>query len=43
MPDQLADYFRELLFSRREGRRGFSFDVLTELLDLQSQAPQRPH
>jgi hypothetical protein len=41
-PQLLAAYFRELLLSRREGRQGFSFEVLTELFDLQSQALQRP-
>ena len=29
-------YFQELLFSSRPGRRGFSFEVMDELVDLQS-------
>lgn len=37
-PDKLSAYFAELLLSGREDRQGFSFDVLTELFDLQSQA-----
>ena len=35
-PTALTGYFAELLLSRREGRQGFSFDVLTELFDLQA-------
>jgi hypothetical protein len=35
-PEQLPAYFNELLLSPREGRRGFAFEVLTELFDLQS-------
>lgn len=37
-PQALSAYFAELLLSGREDRQGFSFDVLTELFDLQSQA-----
>jgi len=37
-PHLLSAYFAELLLSGREDRQGFSFDVLTELFDLQSQA-----
>ena len=29
-------YFQELLFSSRPGRRGFSFEVMDELVDLQT-------
>lgn len=29
-------YFQELLFSSRPGRRGFSFEVMDELVDLQN-------
>jgi hypothetical protein len=29
-------YFQDLLFSSRPGRRGFSFEVMDELVDLQS-------
>jgi len=39
--DELAAYFCDLLFSRREGRQGFSFNVLAELVDLQSHASRR--
>lgn len=35
-PERLPAYFNELLLSPREGRRGFAFEVLTELFDLQS-------
>lgn len=35
-PERLPAYFDELLLSSREGRRGFAFDVLTELFDLQA-------
>ena len=42
--DELTAYFRELLLSRREGRQGFSFGVLTELFDLQAHASlSTPH
>lgn len=37
-PEALSAYFADLLLSGREDRQGFSFDVLTELFDLQSQA-----
>src|SRR5882724_2017290 len=33
---ELNSYFQELLLSRRPEREGFSFDVLGELVDLQS-------
>ena len=36
LPEQLPAYFDELLLSPREGRRGFAFEVLTELFDLQA-------
>lgn len=35
-PAALADYFQSLLLSSRPDRTGFSFDVLSELVDLQS-------
>jgi hypothetical protein len=35
-PERLPTYFSELLLSRREGRQGFAFEVLTELFDLQA-------
>ncbi|MEY4564808.1 MAG: hypothetical protein RLZZ618_4085 [Pseudomonadota bacterium] len=40
-PARLSGYFRELLLSHRLQRAGFSFDVLTELTDLQSLNQQR--
>ena len=39
-PAELPAYFRDLLLSGREGRKGFSFDVLTELFDLQAMVQQ---
>ena len=41
-PDALPAYFAELLLSRRPGRQGFTFDVLTELFDLQALLQQPP-
>lgn len=35
VPHELAAYLKELMISSRPGRSGFSFDVLTELSDLQ--------
>jgi hypothetical protein len=35
-PASMADYLQSLLLSSRPGRTGFSFDVLGELVDLQS-------
>lgn len=35
-PAALPEHFRELLLSRRPGREGFAFEVLSELADLQS-------
>src|SRR6218665_2397733 len=36
VPEQLPAYLQDLLLANRPGREGFSFDVLTELTDLQS-------
>lgn len=35
-PSVRQAYFQELLFSSRPGRRGFSFEVMDELVELQS-------
>jgi hypothetical protein len=35
-PAELPAHFRELMLSSRPGREGFTFEVLTELADLQS-------
>lgn len=35
VPGELPGYFQELMLSRRAGRQGFTFEVLTELADLQ--------
>ncbi len=35
-PGELPEYFSELMLSRRPGREGFTFEVLTELADLQA-------
>jgi hypothetical protein len=35
-PAELPAFFRELMLSSRPGREGFTFEVLTELADLQS-------
>lgn len=46
LPAELPAYFQELMLSRRAGRQGFAFEVLTELADLQSWVEQQgpaPH
>jgi hypothetical protein len=41
-PVEVAQYFQELLLSNRPDRGGFSFDVLGELVDLQSFCENKP-
>ncbi len=41
-PREVAAYLQDLLLPSRPGRMGFSFDVLTELSDLQDLVGLRP-
>jgi hypothetical protein len=42
-PQQTSVYLQDLMLSKRPRRDGFSFEVLTELADLQTLLGQDPH